>query len=73
MKLDLVIENITVEDESLRLVEYSINGKVFTENYWTPYTATLPISLLKKSHLKIIASDYFGNHASDEIEFLKIF
>ena len=65
--------NITVEDESLRLVEYSINGKVFTENYWTPYIATLPISLLKKSHLKIIASDYFGNHASDEIEFLKIF
>ena len=65
--------DVEVSDDSLLLVEYYINDKLFAEQYWESIEVLLPHFLFKNCQFKIVAYDYFGNSNEATINFIKIF
>ncbi len=64
--------NVLVSDDSLLVVEYYINDKLFAERYWVPYEVFIPRFFLKNCKFKVKASDYFGYSSEAIIHFIKI-
>lgn len=65
--------DVLVSDDSLLMVEYYINDKLFAERYWMPYEVFIPRFFLKNCRFKVKASDYFGHSSEAIINFIKIF
>jgi len=64
---------IQVIDDSLLMVEYYINDKLFAEQYWGPTEVNIPRFFFKNCEFKVIALDYFGHSSEAIINFIKIF
>jgi len=63
---------VEVEDGSLLMIEYLVNGRLIGENYNYSSKVLLPFSICTKCNLEVITYDYFGNRAKDELAHVKI-